>query len=279
MEAEAQATTTALVVTRNCAATLRQCLTALETSQNCGTLEILVVDNGSADETPQVGDEFANVTVMRLPKNFGQTKALNIGLRTAKGEFVFLLQPTDLVGPNTISQLLGRLTSDDSVGAVCPSLQIAYDLPGHAELSSAWMTRALPQPKPVSNTGEFAVGYPGRAPLLVRRLFLKGMNYFDERYGDNWWDLELCWQLRSAGKKIVILPDVEMTTLQSHVPEPSNLDFADSAAGVAAYLAKHHGWGATLGFRVSSVLGALTKVNVPLAFALLSGRKIDGTQE
>ena len=52
---------------------------------------------------------------------------------------------------------------------------------------------------------------PRGAPLMVRKLFLRGMNYFDERYGEYWSDLELCWQLRNAGKSILVLPQVRVT--------------------------------------------------------------------
>ena len=57
-----------------------------------------------------------------------------------------------------------------------------------------------------------AIDYAPGAPILTRKLFLRGMNYFDERYGDYWSDLELCWQLRNAGKRILCLPQVHVLT-------------------------------------------------------------------
>src|SRR5579872_6032413 len=84
---------TALIFSYDSAPALRRCLAALEASNDRPTIEILVVDCGSHDESPQLDSEFANVTILRLPRYFGQTKALNIGTRTAAGEYLFFLTP------------------------------------------------------------------------------------------------------------------------------------------------------------------------------------------
>src|ERR1022692_1868381 len=83
----------AILIARNQAAELRRALRALEGSERRELLEILVVDCASDDGTAAVADDFAGVTVQRLPQNFGATKALNIATRTARAEFLFLLSP------------------------------------------------------------------------------------------------------------------------------------------------------------------------------------------
>jgi GT2 family glycosyltransferase len=104
------------------------------------------------------------------------------------------------------------------------------------------------------------------------------MRYFDERFGEHWSDLELCWQLRSAGKKIVMLPQVRVFYSESPSAAPDYVDSADSAIGAAAYLGKHYGMASGLGLRVSAILHALTQLNFKLLGALVAGQKIDGTQ-
>src|ERR1035438_2845919 len=73
---------TALIYSYNRAAALRRCIAALERSTGRASLEILVVDKGSQDESPNLDSEFPNTTFLRLPRNFGNTKALNIGMHT-----------------------------------------------------------------------------------------------------------------------------------------------------------------------------------------------------
>jgi hypothetical protein len=119
---------------------------------------------------------------------------------------------------------------------------------------------------------------------MVRRLFLKGMNYFDERFGEHWADLELCWQLRSAGKSILVLPAVRVAVGPSPEPPHDPVYSADAAIGAAAYLGKHYGAVAGLKFRLAAILNALGRTvsfrdpgfNFKVLTALVSGQKIDG---
>ena len=113
--------------------------------------------------------------------------------------------------------------------------------------------------------------------MLVRRGFVKGMNYFDERLGEQWTDLELCWQLRSAGKRIIVLPKIRVS-VEPREEFSGVIESADSAAGAAAYISKHYGAGAGFGFRFSAMLHALGAFDMKLLSALVSGRRIDGTQ-
>jgi GT2 family glycosyltransferase len=279
-EAQGPPHVTALIVSRDCAEDLRRCLTALERSIPRDTLEILVVDNGSRDGTASVTDDFSAVTILKLPKNFGRTKALNIGLRTAKGDLVFLMDPSVEVQPETIATLAARMDADENVGAVCPYVERVYPMPSPAELKDAWKSGSLPRPQTVdAESAEVAVDYPMGAPMLVRRAFLKGMNYFDQRFGEHWSDLELCWQLRSAGKKILVLPGVRAgMKAQANLRLNDATAMSDAATGAAAYISKHYGTVAGLAFRVSAALGALTSLNLKLLGGVVAGEKIDGTQ-
>ena len=84
---------TALVFSYDSAPALRRCLAALEGSKDRASIEILVVDCGSHDESPQLDSEFEGINILRLPRYFGRTKALNIGTRTATGDYLFFLTP------------------------------------------------------------------------------------------------------------------------------------------------------------------------------------------
>lgn len=278
---------TVLIVSTDRLEQLRRCLDALDRSTLRADTEILVIDSGSRDGTSSAVSDYESATVMRLPKHFGRTKALNIGMRTARGSHVLFLDPWHVVRPDTLDRLVNRLEADESVGAVCPSVDQAYPLPGPKELKQSWTTRTLPgsrvlPPSPEEHAVDCVLG----TPLLVRRAFLKGMNYFDDRFGEYWCDLELCWQLRNARKQILVLGNVEID--ENQPPEPSSrmIDAADSANGAAAYLSKHFGTAVAARFRAAVAMQTLGRMvsfrdpgnNANLLIALLSGRKIDGTQ-
>ena len=278
---------TALIVAHNSAGPLRTCIDALESSSLGSTLEIIVVDNGSTDGTPELSVEYPTVTFLRLPKNFGLTKGINIGTRTAKSEMILLVSPNVEVAPDTVALLADRLESDSSAGAVCPYVPRVYPFPDPEMLKTAWRTGQLPGGSAVNpSSAALEVDYPAGAPILVWRRSLKSMNYVDERYGQYWADLELCHRIRTSGRKIVVIPEARVNYLDSSAADDAVYS-ADCASGAAAYLGKRYGFSASLKFRLGALLTTLAHAatfrrpgyNLKRLTALASGRKIDGTQE
>lgn len=291
---------TALVLSYNAASALRRCLSALETSQGRDQFEIIVVDNGSADESPRLDAEFPNATFMRLPRYFGATKALNIGMRTAVGDYVLFLTPEVVVEPGTVAALAARLDADESAVAVCPLLvdalgrpvPEAHRLPTSDSLGRVWRDPdALPLMAADTGAEAIPVEYPGRRAVMYRKSFIRALNWLDERYGDFGADLELAFQIRRSQKKIMLYPGIRATLDAAgiFIFEPPALATisADRAHGTAAFAAKHLGWGAGAKIRVGAVLhvlGQLAALREPgfqirRLKALLGNAKIDGTQQ
>src|SRR5580692_4740656 len=273
---------TALVLSYDSAPALRRCLAALEASNDRASIEILVVDCGSHDESPQLDSEFSNVTILRLPRYFGRTKALNIGTRTAAGEYLFFLTPEVEVLPTTIPALLTKIEAEPEVMAVCPLLvdtearpaQQFFRLPTPA----TGLEVAPVQIDPAADSVE--VEYATFQAFLVRKYFVKGINYLDERYGESLSDAELCYQIRRSARKTLVLPRVTaLYTPGSPYSEASNTIFeADRIHGAAVYFGKHYGFINGLFFRIKSILKALFTMHSGLFAAVISGSKIDGSQ-
>ena len=209
---------TALIVSYNSAPAVKRCLTALEASVNRPELEIIVVDCGSSDDGPTLDNEFPGVTLLRLERNFGATKALNIAMRTAAADYIFFLEPQVLVRPETVAALAARLDADESVAAVAPllideagkALTEVRKLPSPEGLAALWRDPdALPVTTVDRAADMVAVGYPGRQALMVRKQFIRAFNWLDDRYGEFGGDLELAFQIRRANKKLVVLPAVQ----------------------------------------------------------------------
>jgi len=273
---------TALIFSYDSAPALRRCLAAIEGSNDRASIEILVVDCGSHDESPQVDSEFEGVTILRLPRYFGRTKALNIGTRTAAGEYLFFLTPQVEVLPTTIPALVARLESDSEAMAVAPLLV-------NTEAHQAAEFFHLPTPETglelrpvvIDKTAQaFALEYATFQALLVRKYFVKGINYLDERYGEFWSDAELCYQIRRASRKTLALPQVTalFTPISPFSASSETILNADRVHGAAVYFGKHYGFLSGLLFRIKATLGALFTLRLSLFMALVSGTKIDGSQ-
>ena len=272
---------TVLIITRNQARALRRCLQALHQSTILDQIEIIVIDNASTDGSNVIQDDFEKITYLKLPKNFGWTKAANIAMRSSLAESILFLDPRVELAPDSIELLAAEISQESEAAAASALLTTPEGAP-------ARVMRSLPAPRnlrpeltalPEIPHEHTAVDFPGVFALLIRKPFLKGMSYLDERYGELWADAELAAQVRRAGRKILLLPAARGVFHEADAPPalPASLLEADFEQGAATYLSKHHGGG--LGRRVTAALGALGTLRIGLFTNLLSGQKIDGSQE
>ena len=274
---------TALIVSYNSVAALRRCVQAVDATPE---VEVLVVDLGSQDGSARIDSEFPSVTVLRLPKHFGATKAMNIATRTSGADYILYLDPNAAVEPGGVLGLAAVLDLNPDIIAVAPLLKSesgepspqVYKLPNSAALASACESGTLARTSVALQDDLVPVEYASRSALMVRKDFIRGMNYFDECYGDAWPDLELAWQIQNAQRKTVIATKLNAMW---HLPEPmltGTTTIADRYNSAACYLGKHLGFAAGLGFRLSAILKALFSFRIGLVSGLIQGQKIDGTQ-
>jgi len=281
--------TTVIVVSHNRVELLRNCVESLERSKNREQVEILVVDNGSTDGSTELEPGFPNTRFIRMPRNFGLTKALNVALRGATGEFTLLLHEDTEVSPETVSLLTGILENQSDVGAACPLLVTSNGEPAPQISQLPAPGRTILEWGPADPAaGEQAVEYARGAALMIRSLSLRAMGKIDERYGTYGSDAEICFQVRRAGKQVLLTPATRVVhhgRAELDTRTRAALD-ADRTLGTALYLQKHYGIARGLLFRIAAPLAALGRLltfrdfsyHLSLFGALLSGQKIDGTQ-
>ena len=259
-----------VIVSLNRERQVRRSLEALGTAH-----QTIVVDNGSSDGTLDLELMFPETRFIRLPRNFGHTKALNLGIRAADAEMVLLLHDDVCMGGEDVSLLADVLEARSEVGAVCPLLTSAAGSPlGQVR---ALPTPGAPDPALRPAAGESAECVAGAA-IMVRAAFLRAMRYLDESYGSYGSELDLCWQLRNAQKKIVIVREAKAVHDQSPSPVSASMLEGDRACGTATFLGKRHGIVAGALYRVKSSVGALFTLRFSVVSGLLSGAKIDGTR-
>jgi glycosyltransferase involved in cell wall biosynthesis len=79
--------------------------------------EIIVVDDGSSDETPSVVAEFTGVIFLHQ-NNRGPSEARNVGIRAAKSAYVLCLDSDDVLVPDGIENSLACLAENPGVAFV-----------------------------------------------------------------------------------------------------------------------------------------------------------------
>jgi glycosyltransferase involved in cell wall biosynthesis len=263
-----------VVVSHDRVELLRRCLRALESSEGRETLQLIVVDNGSSDGSQRLDEEFPQVQFIRLPKNFGLTKALNLGWRAADAEYVLFLHDDTEVTPETVVHLAGILDASPEAGAVCPLLVDAEGRPGpqigHFPPDGEYRAAVS------SSDAPFAVEFARGAALMIRVMLIKAVRQIDERYGQYGSDADLAAQLLRASRKTLLVPTVRVRHEGDRVPD--GLDRADLLLGKALFQQKYSGLGAGIQSRLGAVLKPLISLDLGAFWHALAGQKIDGTQ-
>jgi hypothetical protein len=85
-------------------------------SQSRPPLEVIVIDDGSTDDSAAIAESFGPPVRVIRQKNHGESYARNRGLEAARGSHVLFLDADDLLGPGALEHLAGAL--DAHPGAV-----------------------------------------------------------------------------------------------------------------------------------------------------------------
>jgi N-acetylglucosaminyl-diphospho-decaprenol L-rhamnosyltransferase len=263
-----------VVVSQNRVESLRRCLAALERSEGREAYQVIVVDNGSQDGSAQLDSEFSNLQWIRLPKNFGLTKAWNLGWRAADAPYVFFLHDDAEIEPPAVARLADTLDANPDAVAVCPLLIDCEGRPapqlGSLPPDGEW------RPAQVSGDAPVAVEYPRGAAIMARVFYIKAIRQIDERYGQFGADADLAMQIRKAGRKILLVPSARVR--HDGGGAYSGLERADFLLSRSVFLGKYQGFGAGLQARLASVFGPLLGFRFGELKHTVAGQKIDGTQ-
>ena len=201
-----------VVVTYQSAATLAACLAALK-AQSFGDLEIVLVDNASADGAAQAAAR-ADPTLRLIanPENRGFAGGVNDGVAAARGRWIALINPDAYADPDWLARLIAAAQAHPDVRAFASRQLMAQDptrLDGLGDVmaSAGFPFRGgyrRPDPGPCEIGEVFSPC--GGAMLIARDLFL-ALGGFDERLFCYCEDVDLGYRLRLAGMRTLVAPE------------------------------------------------------------------------
>lgn len=98
---------------------LKPCLGSIVTQEFSGKFEVIIVDDGSKDDSGAIADSYGlmpNVLVIHQV-NGGLSAARNAGLRVSRGKYIMFVDSDDMIGPGYLEAMWSRLvqTSADFV--------------------------------------------------------------------------------------------------------------------------------------------------------------------
>ncbi|OGI62234.1 hypothetical protein A2645_01400 [Candidatus Nomurabacteria bacterium RIFCSPHIGHO2_01_FULL_39_9] len=106
--------------------------------------EIIFVNDGSTDNTLEVLKNFNQIKIINFRRNFGQTAALDAGIKAARGKYVATLDGDGQNDPKDIPMLVNKLESEN-LDAVCGWRKNRKDPVGKKTAShlAAWLRKIL----------------------------------------------------------------------------------------------------------------------------------------
>jgi GT2 family glycosyltransferase len=241
----------------NCRELLRGCLESLQDCNQGVRLEVIVVDNASADgAADMVADEFPEVVLLRNETNRGFARANNQAAAKARGRYVFFLNNDTVVPAGTLRRLAEFADRHPEVGMVGPRLR---DGRGQFQVSyrqRPTLAALLHRTALLRWTGLFRGAYrryrrQGFDPYTVRNVdILMGAAVllpFDRFFACGGWDedfafggedLDLSTRVNRAAK-VVYLPQAEVLHF-GRVSSRLHIGFASlqMAVGMVRYLRK-----------------------------------------
>jgi len=225
MEAMAELTSVVILACNKAAYTAR-CLAGLgETTWR--PFEVVLVDNGSTDDTPEVLDGFElgakqrGIVVKRLRNNdnVGAVTGRNQALALAQGRFVAFMDNDVVVrSRDWVERLAGALLADERAGIAGPKLIYPF-APYLIQCAGAAVSptgrvffRGRGEPRDAAAFSQReTVQCLISACWVMKRSVFEDVGGLDEVYNPvQFEDIDYCYRARERGWKVVYVPDAEM---------------------------------------------------------------------
>jgi O-antigen biosynthesis protein len=186
-----------VICSYNGGATLESCLQSVS-ALNYPDYEVILVDDGSTDDTPSIAARFPDVRYIHQ-ENQGLSVARNVGLRAATGSIVAYTDSDCVPHADWLTYLVAQFGQTTAAAVGGPNLAPP------AGNVAACIAASPGQPMHVLESDQVAEHIPG-CNMAFRREALEAINGFDPQFRKAGDDVDLCWRLQTAGYWISFAP-------------------------------------------------------------------------
>jgi GT2 family glycosyltransferase len=206
--------------------------------------EIIVIDNASDDGSVDfLKEKFPDIKLIVNQKNLGFSKANNVGLSVAKGEYILFLNPDVIVGEDTFEKMIEFFKKTPSAGlAGCKilnpdgSLQLAcrrsFPGPWTSFCKVSGLSALFPNSRIfarynltyLDENKTYEVDAVSGSFMMIKREVYKKVGGFDEQFFMYGEDLDLCYRIQKAGYKVFYVHNTQIIHYKGESTKRSSID-------------------------------------------------------
>ncbi|PIP26410.1 MAG: hypothetical protein COS71_00590 [Candidatus Moranbacteria bacterium CG06_land_8_20_14_3_00_40_12] len=200
---------------------LQKCLASLFRFNPGIDFEIVVVNNDEKEKLEKTKEKFPSVVLINSPQNNGFGAACNLGVRHAKGDLLFFLNPDTEVLSDNLSILLDRFVENKKIGVLGPKL---VTMEGKTQPWCAgkdfsfWELiknnfGVIASRKIWESENETQADWVSGAALFVRQELFDKIGGFDEKFFMYGEDIDLCRRIREEKYEVRFCPQASILHL------------------------------------------------------------------
>ncbi|WP_300597093.1 glycosyltransferase [Niabella sp.] len=193
------------------------CLKSIIENTSDISYRVIVVDDGSTDETASCLQQYENITLIQNDQNMGFLRSCNKAAATVTSEYICFLNNDTLVGPRWLHHMLDVFNTHDNTGIVGAKLVFPYGLLQEA----GGLVNAAGEPANFGRSMDARdykynylreTDYCSGACLLIQAPDFFSLGGFNEKYAPAYYeDTDLCFAMRfKLGKKVFYQPLAEV---------------------------------------------------------------------
>ncbi|MBD99376.1 MAG: glycosyltransferase [Verrucomicrobia bacterium] len=234
-----------IIVNYNVQFFLENCLNSVYRSKGVDSLEVIVVDNNSVDDScKMIRKHFPEVKLIENKANVGFSKANNQAIKVAHGEFILLLNPDTVVEESTFEECLKffRKTADaggvgvrmiDGKGVFLPESKRGLPTPPVAFYKIFGLSALFPKSK---TYGKYHLGYLNQnethqidilsgAFMMIRKSVLDEIGDLDEHFFMYGEDIDLSYRIAKAGYRNYYLANTSIIHYKGESTKKSSINY------------------------------------------------------
>lgn len=261
-----------VIVNWNTSGLLLQCLNSIYSAGICVAFEVIVVDNGSSDDSVLLIEKnFPAVLILKNKHNVGFARANNQGISAGTGRYFLLLNSDTIVLPGAVDALVQVADHHSELGVVGPKLlnmdnTLQKSWASFPSFLSELVGKNFRIRHPVANSPHaYDVDWIMGACMLVRSTTIEEVGKLDEDYFFYSEEIDWCFRIKKKNWKIWYISNAEIYHIGGGSANRARfIQLVRLYQGKLLYFQKYHGSFMTTllryGLAVANTLGVIRRL-------------------